>query len=190
MAAAALGRRLSVMMEMADDVIAQAERLGLDVAVVAVDRGGREVVTYRTDLTSYNALEPARKKAVTAAAMGMPTSTVVAFTMMDPIGQRAMAASPDMLAVPGGFPVVLDNIVIGGIGVAGGHYTDDQQLLSKVLVKYGAPYPAMAVPPPMPPAGGPPPGGPGSGPPSGGPPPGAPPIPPSELAAAAGSFTR
>ncbi len=143
-----LGRKLALIVDIADQSIAEAERLGLDVAVVAVDRGGREILAYRTDLTSYNALEPARKKAITAAAMGMPTSTVTAFTMGDPIGQRAMAASPDMLPVPGGFPVIQDNICIGGIGVAGGHYTDDQQLLSKVLVRFGAPYPAMTMPPP------------------------------------------
>jgi uncharacterized protein GlcG (DUF336 family) len=151
------GRRLQYIMDIADQAVAEAERLGLDVAVVAVDRGGRTILAYRTDLTSYNALEPARKKAVTAAAMGMPTSTVTGFTMADPIGQRAMAASPDMLAVPGGFPIIQDNICVGGIGVAGGHYTDDQQLLSKVLVKFGQNFPAMPI---APPPGGPPPGGP------------------------------
>jgi glc operon protein GlcG len=154
-----MGRRLTLITDIADAVIAAAERLGQDVTVVAVDRGGREILSYRSDLTAHSAMEPARKKAVTAAAMGMPTSTIAGLTMMDPIGQRALAASPDMLAVPGGFPVIQDNIVIGGIGVAGGHYTDDQMLLSRVLVKFGHDFPAMpAPPPPMP--GGPPPGSP------------------------------
>lgn len=150
------GARLARAMEIADGVLAHAERLGLDVAIVAVDRGGREILTYRSDLTSYNALEPARKKATTSAAMGMPTSTVTSMTMADPIAQRALGASPDMLPVPGGFPIIIDNRVVGGIGVAGGHYTDDQQLLSKVLVKAGVPIPAMPAPPPRMPESGPP----------------------------------
>jgi glc operon protein GlcG len=150
MAGQGLGRRLMLIAEIADATLKQAERYGLDVAIVAVDRGGRDVLAYRTDLTAYNALEPARRKAVTAAAMGMPTSTLVAMTMPDPIAQRALAASPDMLAVPGGFPIVLDNICIGGIGVSGGHYTDDHRLLARVMVQYGVP-PAAMPPPPAPP---------------------------------------
>jgi uncharacterized protein GlcG (DUF336 family) len=157
-------------MQIADQVVLEAQRRGIDIAIVAVDCGGREILAYRTDLTSYNALEPARKKAITAAAMGMPTSTVTGFTMGDPIGQRAMAASPDMLAVPGGFPLIQDNVCVGGIGVAGGHYTDDQLLMSAVLVKFGAPFEAMMMPPPqmgVPPGGPPPGGGPGGGVPDG-----------------------
>jgi glc operon protein GlcG len=175
MGALGLGRRLQLIMQIADEAILQAERFGFDFAIVAVDRGGREVLTYRSDLCSYNAIEPARKKAITSAAMGMPTSSIAAVTMGDPIAQRALGASPDMLAVPGGFPIIQDNIVIGGIGMAGGHYTDDQQVLAKVLVKQGDPYPAMLLPPPM----GPPPGGPPVEPGPGGPPPGGaiPPIP-------------
>jgi glc operon protein GlcG len=151
MGALGIGRRLKLIMDVADKVIHQAERHGADVAVVAVDRGGREVLVYRTDLCSYNAIEPARRKAVTSAAMGMPTSVITGMIMPDPIGQRALAASPDMLAVPGGFPIMQDNIVIGGIGLSGGHYTDDHMLLAKALVIAGEISPAMMAmhPPPM-----------------------------------------
>jgi glc operon protein GlcG len=162
MGALGMGRQLKLIMDVANKVIAEAERHNADVAVVAVDRGGREVLTYRTDLCSYNAMEPARRKAVTSAAMGMPTSIITGIMAPDPVGQRALAASPDMLAVPGGFPIMQDNVVIGGIGLSGGHYTDDHMLLAKVLVAAGELPPAMMAmhPPPM--------GGPGDmGPPPG-----------------------
>jgi uncharacterized protein GlcG (DUF336 family) len=151
MGALGIGRRLQLILDIADKVIHQAERHGADVAIVAVDRGGREVLVYRTDLCSYNAIEPARRKAVTSAAMGMPTSVITGMTMPDPVGQRALAASPDMLAVPGGFPIMQDNVVIGGIGLSGGHYTDDHMILAKVLVTDGEIPPAMPMmrPPPM-----------------------------------------
>jgi glc operon protein GlcG len=159
MGALGMGRRLKLIVDVADKVIGRAERHGTDVAVVAVDRGGREVLVYRTDLCSYNAVEPARRKAVTAAAMGMPTSVITGMMMPDPVGQRALAASPDMLAVPGGFPIIQDDVVVGGIGVSGGHYTDDHMILAKVLVTDGEAPPAMLVlqPPPI--------GGPGAMPP-------------------------
>ncbi len=156
MGALGMGRRLKLILEIADEAVLCAERFGFDFAIVAVDRGGREILAYRSDLCSYNALAPARKKATTSASMGMPTSTITAVTIGDPVALRAIDASPDMLAVPGGFPIIQDGIVIGGIGMAGGHYTDDQQVLAKVLVKQGEPYPAMLTPPLM----GPPPGGP------------------------------
>jgi glc operon protein GlcG len=149
-----LGRRLAHILEIADEATRHAERMGADFAIVAVDRGGRDVLVYRSDLCSYNALEPARKKAITSAAMGMPTSVVTGFTMGDPVGQRAMAASPDMLAVPGGFPIMLDNVVVGGIGLSGGHYNEDHLILAKAIVKDGPLPPAMVGPP----QGGPPPG--------------------------------
>jgi glc operon protein GlcG len=162
-----LGRRLAHILEIADEATRHAERMGADFAIVAVDRGGRDVLVYRSDLCSYNALEPARKKAITSAAMGMPTSVVTGFTMGDPVGQRAMAASPDMLAVPGGFPIMLDNVVVGGIGLSGGHYNEDHLILAKAIVKDGPLPPAMVGPP----QGGPPPGMmPQGGPPNGMPP--------------------
>jgi glc operon protein GlcG len=179
MGALGLGRRLQLIMDVADKVIVQAERQNADVAIVAVDRGGREVLTYRTDLCSYNAIEPARRKAITSAAMGMPTSIITGMTGPDPIAQRALGASPDMLAVPGGFPIMQDNVVVGGIGLSGGRYTDDHMLVAKALVAEGEPPPAMLMMPPppmggpgdgagaMPPHGGPTPfGGPGRGAPS------------------------
>jgi glc operon protein GlcG len=132
-----LGRRLQLVIEMADKVIHEAERMGADVAVVAVDRGGREILSYRSDLCAYTATEPARRKATTAAAIGAPTSFVASAMGGDPVAMQALASSPDMLAAPGGFPIIQDNIVIGGIGLSGGHYSQDHQILAKALVKIG-----------------------------------------------------
>jgi glc operon protein GlcG len=112
-------------------------------ALVAVDEGGRTILTYRTDLCSWTAIEPARKKAITSATMRMATSSVSAITMFDQLAQRALGATPELLAVPGAFPLILDGNCVGGIGVAGGHYGDDQYILSKALVEKGDMVPAM-----------------------------------------------
>ncbi len=163
MAALGLGRRLQLILDIADKVVAEAERHGADFALVAVDRGGHEMLVYRSDLCSYNAIEPARRKAVTAAAMGIPTSIITGMSMPDPVMQRALTASPDMLAVPGGFPIMMDNVVVAGLGISGGHYSEDHMIVAKALVKEGHLPPAMLHmgPPPGPPGGsGAPPGGP------------------------------
>jgi glc operon protein GlcG len=121
----------------ADSVLVEAERMGADVAIVATDLSGRVILAYRTDQCSYTALEPARRKAVTSASMAAPTSFVASVAATDPVAAQALAASPDMLAVPGGYPIVLDHVLVGGIGVAGGHYGQDHMILAKAFVAEG-----------------------------------------------------
>jgi uncharacterized protein GlcG (DUF336 family) len=145
-----LGRRLDAVWAIAERVAGYAQRYNFDLALVAVDDGGRTILTYRSDLCSWTALEPARKKAIAAATMRMATSTVAAITSFDQLAQRALGATPDILAVPGGFPLILDGNCVGGIGVAGGHYGDDQYILSKALVELGDMVPAMPSGMPMP----------------------------------------
>jgi glc operon protein GlcG len=138
-----MGQRLDVVWGIAERVANYAQRYNFDMALVAVDEGGRTILTYRTDLCSWTAIEPARKKAITSATMRLATSSVSAITMFDPLALRALGATPDLLAVPGAFPLIIDGNCVGGIGVAGGHYGDDQYILSKALVEKGDMVPAM-----------------------------------------------
>lgn len=121
-------RRFTLMQQLCDAVISEAGRLGFDICVVAVDTGGHPIVTYRMDLCPYPPLEAARRKAVTACAMRAPTAMVAKLVDMDNVAHQAMSASPDLLAVPGGFPIFLDGMCVGGLGIAGGHYRDDNWL--------------------------------------------------------------
>jgi glc operon protein GlcG len=113
--------------------ILAARDLGLDVAVVVVDKGGHIVAAQRRDLCGYPPVETARRKASTAAVLGAPTALLATFVWQDPIAARALEASPDMLAVPGGAPLVLDGLVMGGIGVAGARYDEDQLIVERAL---------------------------------------------------------
>jgi glc operon protein GlcG len=138
-----MGQRLERVWSIAERVADYAQRYSFDMALVAVDEGGRVILTYRTDLCSWTAIEPARKKAIASATMRLATSSVAAITMLDQLALRALSATPDILAVPGGFPLIIDGNCVGGIGVAGGHYGDDQYILSKALVEKGDMVPAM-----------------------------------------------
>jgi uncharacterized protein GlcG (DUF336 family) len=137
-----LGRRLDLVWGIAERVAGFAHRYNFDFALVAVDSGGRNILTYRSDLCSYTAIEPARRKAIASATMRMATSTMSAITMLDQIAQKALSVT-EMLAVPGGFPLLIDGNCVGGIGVSGGHYGDDVYLLSKALVERGDMFPAI-----------------------------------------------
>jgi uncharacterized protein GlcG (DUF336 family) len=112
--------------------------LGLDSSIVVVDASGRDMIVLRQDLASWASLPAARKKAATAAAMNMPTHLIAELVAQDPISERALHANPDLLAVPGGFPLMLDGICIGGLGVAGGAWPDDQIVAERAMTAIGS----------------------------------------------------
>jgi len=121
--------------KLAEAVIARARELGHHVSAVCTDRSGAIIAAQRMDLAAGQLIETARRKAVTSAAMGAPTSLVAGMVSQDSLAQQALAATPDMLPVPGGAPLVVDAIVVGGIGVAGGHYSEDDQILQYALAQ-------------------------------------------------------
>jgi glc operon protein GlcG len=102
-----------------------AESMNLSVSIVATDRGGHPLVALRGERTSYASMEAARRKAVAAFTMEMSTAALADLFEKDPIVQRAVHASGDMLVVPGGFPIAFGDGIVGGLGIAGGHYKED-----------------------------------------------------------------
>ena len=103
-----------------------AETMSLNLSVVATDLGGHPVVVLRGDRTSFASLEAARRKSVAASTMLMSTSALADMFSKDELVQRAVHASGDMLVVPGGFPIMFGDGCVGGLGLAGGHYSEDQ----------------------------------------------------------------
>lgn len=128
-------RRLTLARGLCEAVVAEAVKLGFDICVVAVDSGGHPIALLRTDLCPYPPMESARRKAITAFAMKAPTAMMTELLQHDPVAKEALAASPDLLAVPGGFPLFLDGICVGGIGIAGGHYRDDNWIGEAAIAK-------------------------------------------------------
>jgi glc operon protein GlcG len=73
------------------------------IAVAVVDRGGHVVASARMDAS-------------------------------DPLISRAFEAMDDhLLVLPGGFPVTLVADVVGGFGIAGGHYSQDRAIGERVI---------------------------------------------------------
>ena len=102
-----------------------AETMDLNLSIVATDLGGHPVVVLRGDRASFATLEAARRKAVAASGMQMSTHALADLFAKDELVQRAVHASGDMLVVPGGFPIAFGAGCVGGLGIAGGHYTED-----------------------------------------------------------------
>lgn len=105
-----------------------AQAQSLPIAVVVVDGGGHVVASARMDGASFLMNEVAKKKATFSAAMGAPTHMIAAMTEDDQKLAFAFSGEASVVALAGGLPIMGDAGPIGGIGVSGGHYSQDQAI--------------------------------------------------------------
>lgn len=106
----------------------EAERQHLPVAITIVDTGGRVRAVWRHEGCSYFALESSHQKAVTASQLRLPNHVVGDLSRQYPALHASFAANPDISGLPGGFPLRWQGAVVGGIGVAGGNFEQDQAI--------------------------------------------------------------
>lgn len=110
-----------------------AQDQGVPVAAVVVDRGGHIVAAARMDGVSFVMTDVARKKATLSSAMGAPTHAVAEMATSDVLLAAAFTGSDDVIALGGGLPVMGEAGPVGGLGVAGGHYTQDQAVAEAAM---------------------------------------------------------
>ncbi len=110
---------------------ATAQRVPVTVAIV--DAGGHLRALHRQQECSFFALEASRKKAVTASQLKIPSKIVGELSQKFPALQASFAANPEVLGLPGGLPIQLDGRVVGGLGIAGGNFEQDQLIAEAAL---------------------------------------------------------
>jgi glc operon protein GlcG len=128
-----LGDLMTIQLAVANDHIIRclsiAEELRLRIAVVVVDLGGHTVAAQRMDGVGYINMEVARRKANAAAQFKTPLDAFSEMLAKNPlIASSMMASSDDIIVLPGGFPIVHVMTVVGGLGIAGGHYEQDHEV--------------------------------------------------------------
>lgn len=92
---------------------------GFRVSVAVVDRGGLVKAHVRGDGSGPHTLESARKKAYTSASLGRPTSALVDVVVNNPSTEGLRDMNDSILILGGGLPIVVDDEIVGGIGVGG-----------------------------------------------------------------------
>jgi uncharacterized protein GlcG (DUF336 family) len=125
--------RPSVTAELAKAVIAAAEQraqeLGQPFVIAVADDSGVLKAFSRMDGAPLLSVQVAQDKAYTAVGFGMPTHGWHDFVKDDP--PLAMGAAPGierLIVFGGGYPIKIGDTVVGGIGVSGGHYSQDMQV--------------------------------------------------------------
>jgi glc operon protein GlcG len=106
---------------------AEAEALatGVNVSIAIVDAGGGLVVFHRLENTQPASDMIAIGKARTAARWKRP-SKLLEESLTN--GRLALLALTDLLPLQGGLPIVVDEHVIGAIGVSGATAAQDEQV--------------------------------------------------------------
>jgi len=131
--------------QMMDAAIAQAAELRIGATVAIVDAGGHLQLLERMDGSRFHTVHSATTKAVTAASNRRPTTTKGAqaqeLDTLHALG-LALAAGPERwTAMEGGFPIMVDGECVGGIGVSGGDWKQDEEIARAAVKAVGAALP-------------------------------------------------
>ena len=92
----------------------------------------------RTDGAALLAVRIAQQKAWTAISFGLPTQGLWEFIKDDPPLLHSLPHQENMIFFGGGNPISVGGQMIGGIGVSGGHYSQDQQCADAGLAALGS----------------------------------------------------
>jgi glc operon protein GlcG len=106
---------------------AVAESHGWPVAIVVADASGDVVLAVKRDQTQHSALGIATGKALTAVNFRRPTKVFQDGIAAGGEGLRFLAVD-GVTPLEGGFPIVIDGHIVGGIGVSGVLSTQDTQV--------------------------------------------------------------
>ncbi len=122
--------------------IAKAEEFGIAVTVAIVDAGGHMLVLERMDGGRFHTVHSSTTKAVTSASNKRPTTTKGAqgqdLDTLHAIGLSLAAGPARWTAMKGGFPIVIDGQCLGGIGVSGGDWEQDEDIAKAAVSAVGA----------------------------------------------------
>jgi len=122
--------------------IAKAEEFNIAVTVAIVDAGGHMLVLERMDGGRFHTVHSSTTKAVTASSNKRPTTTRGAqgqeLDTLHAIGLSLAAGAGRWTALEGGFPIIIDGQCLGGIGVSGGDWKQDEDIAKAAVAAVGA----------------------------------------------------
>ena len=104
--------------------IRKANEIGCSQNVAVVDDGGRLVAFARMDGAPIIGIEGCQRKAFTAL-FGVGTDQLYELIKEDTSVVHGLSHFPNATLIGGGMPIIIDDQVVGGIGVGGGMVDED-----------------------------------------------------------------
>lgn len=113
--------------------VEHAESTDKQMTIAIVDPGGVTIALNRMDGAPLLTVEIAENKAYTAVSYGMPSHQWHEFIAEDDPLRLGIVHTPRLVIFGGGYPITVDGQMVGGIGVSGGHYSDDMAVAEAAL---------------------------------------------------------
>lgn len=124
---------LALANKMLEAALAKGEELGIPFSIAIVDKPGNLKAFYAMDGAPVLSLEIAQNKAFSAAAYNRATHEWYDRLKDDAPLLHGIVHTPRLVIFGGGYPIKINNELIGGIGVSGGHYSHDMQVCEAAL---------------------------------------------------------
>jgi glc operon protein GlcG len=110
-----------------------ATKIGQPQVIVVVDESGNLLAMLRMDGSRLLSIDSATRKAITAANSGVPTGG-----LSPEMESRLGAATQGRITnLKGGFPIIIDGIVVGAIGIGTGSPDQDVTVATAALEAMG-----------------------------------------------------
>ncbi len=119
--------------KMINAALAEADSLKIAITISLVDMGGHLIALRRTENCGFFGIEVSKKKAVTASQLKMPTHILADIGQKVPELQKAFDKDSNILTIAGGFPIFIDSVLVGGLGISGGDFNQDKMIGEKAL---------------------------------------------------------
>jgi uncharacterized protein GlcG (DUF336 family) len=103
----------------ADTAMQTCAKLGYNISVHVVDRGGHTIVAYRGDGSGVHTLENSQRKAFTAMTFARPSAEFGDRLAKGDTGAELQLMLSGMSGQQGGLPIRVGDQVIGGVGASG-----------------------------------------------------------------------
>jgi uncharacterized protein GlcG (DUF336 family) len=124
--------KASITIEAAQRMIAAAEakahEMGRPMCIAIVDGDGTLKAYSRMDGAPLLSVQLSQDKAYTAISFGMATHEWHEFVKDDQPLRDGIIKTDRLIVFGGGYPIMADGQMVGGIGVSGGHYTHDMEV--------------------------------------------------------------
>ena len=121
---------------------ADAQDKGFAVSIAIVDAGGHVLLLERMDGGRFHTVHSARTKAACAASNRRPTTTRGAegqeLDLLHAVGLSLAAGPERWTPMEGGLPIMVEGECVGGIGVAGATWEEDEHIAKVALNAVGA----------------------------------------------------
>ena len=106
--------------------------------IAIVNECGQLKAFHAMDGSPHLSIEIAQNKAWSATSFGIATHVWWDFVKNDPPLLHGITHTPRLTIFGGGYPIMLEGEMVGGIGVSGGHYSDDMEVARAALDAVGA----------------------------------------------------